>query len=655
MSSRYGDATWDSRDRLSQLGEDSVPSDHSEQELKNTSVRNNHLPTVRLNGVTVHAITADQCIKHIMSELDAGRGGMVVTPNLDHLRRVKSDLSFAALVAEADLVVADGMPLVWASRLQRTPLPERVAGSDLVISLSAAAAREGRKLFFLGGTPGTADGAADVLREEYPNIQIVGTYCPPMGFEKSDQQIAAIIAAIAKASPDLVYVCLGSPKQEQLIHRIRPIAPNAWWLGLGNSFSFLCGDVHRAPRWMQRLGVEWVHRLLQEPRRLFKRYIVHGLPFAASLLGKAALRGVPVLRGLVPSEPSIRGVPQQIQTSPILRQHFIHSIHAAMPLMRDTNGATSPTHETQNNDPQKEGGVNLDRLRALILLGGTVRPTALSSNIGRAVLDLPITQDQTLLQLWLDHARLLSQQLNTDPLPVRILVNRGTPDPISGTSAGYPALQVERDYAEYRGTGGVLSDVAQNYADDDLILVANAAQFLLEPLYKLVCSLRDSGGQVSLVSHRDGTPNGLMLISCGALRLIPHTGFVDMKEQALPQIAEHYNVTVVQRIRPSGLPIRSLSEYIGVLRHQHGYHNSQLTSGDPLAEQWQPVFSIVEPGAVVDPTARIHDSVVLNGARVQAGAVLVRSVACPDAVLKRDRIVVDSLWTLASNSKRKGA
>src|SRR6185369_10844447 len=130
--------------------------------------------------------------------------------------------------------------------------------------------------------------AAKTLLEKNPSLKIAGTYWPPPGFDKSDQEIVKIVEALAAAQPDIVFVALGSPKQEHLIERIRGELPGAWWLGVGISFSFVCGNVRRAPRWMQLIGLEWVHRFLQEPRRLFKRYFVSGLPFATSLLTHAA-------------------------------------------------------------------------------------------------------------------------------------------------------------------------------------------------------------------------------------------------------------------------------------------------------------------------------------------------------------------------------
>src|ERR1700722_15877874 len=174
------------------------------------------LPMITMHGVRIHAITEQICIEHIMRELSAGRGGVVVTPNLDHIRRCQHDLSFAALVEEADLVVADGMPVVWASRLQGTPLPQRVAGSDLISTLSAAAAGQGKSIFLLGGDSGTAEAAADILRVRYPQLKIAGKLCPPVGFEKDETELQNIISQLQAVKPEIVFVVLGSPKARGL-------------------------------------------------------------------------------------------------------------------------------------------------------------------------------------------------------------------------------------------------------------------------------------------------------------------------------------------------------------------------------------------------------------------------------------------------------
>jgi N-acetylglucosaminyldiphosphoundecaprenol N-acetyl-beta-D-mannosaminyltransferase len=249
-------------------------------------------PRVALRGVAIDALTETQCVEHVMAELAQRRGGWVVTPNLDHLRRLVRQREFRELCAGASLVVADGMPLLWAARLQGTPLPERVAGSNLIWSLSRAAGSQKKRVFFLGGDPGTAESAARILSERFPGLVPCGTMCPAPGFERDPAQMSALRSALESALPDLVYVALGSPKQERLIADLRALLPETWWLGLGISFSFVSGDVRRAPRWMQRIGLEWTHRLVQEPRRLARRYLVDGLPFAAQLLVGSAWRGL---------------------------------------------------------------------------------------------------------------------------------------------------------------------------------------------------------------------------------------------------------------------------------------------------------------------------------------------------------------------------
>jgi N-acetylglucosaminyldiphosphoundecaprenol N-acetyl-beta-D-mannosaminyltransferase len=250
------------------------------------------LPTITLLSAPIHRVTSAQAVAHIISAARAGEGGWVITPNLDILRRLVSDESFARDCAAATLRLPDGMPLVWASRLQKTPLPERVAGSDLIWSLTAAAAESGLSVFLLGGNVGAAADAAAVLSAKYPTLRIAGILCPDFGFEREPSKVTDIVAKVSSTRPDIVFVALGSPKQEHLIRDLRPALPRAWFLGIGISFSFVSGEVARAPRWMQRVGLEWFHRLMSDPKRLFGRYIIRGLPFAAWLFATSFLRGL---------------------------------------------------------------------------------------------------------------------------------------------------------------------------------------------------------------------------------------------------------------------------------------------------------------------------------------------------------------------------
>ena len=628
MYLRHGDISWDHPDgsdagAVTALSSQAV---HLNGRRRGSSSKpSNRLPSIELCNVKLHRITEAQCVEFILEELDADRGGVVVTPNLDHLRRCVRDRLFGSLVAEADLVVADGMPLVWASRLQRSPLPERVAGSNLISSLTAGASLKGRSVFLLGGAEGTASGAAEILRKRHPELKIAGIFCPQIGFESKPKQMAEIVAMLTRAKPDIVFVALGSPKQEHLIAKLRPSLASAWWLGVGVSFSFLTGHVKRAPLWMQRWGVEWLHRLCQEPRRLFKRYIVSGLPFAARLFAQSFINGIPARLGRPPIEEPLTPAPDAIE--------------GPMPepaADRMTLRARRMTSASVHGD-----GASLHRLKAVVLLGGHVRPTPLSLSIGRSLLDLPLDENGSVLNHWLNHAGELAKAIGLEKLPVRVMVDRHSPEPISAAVKYYGSFRVERDQSEYRGTGGVLRDLAQKYDPDDLILVANASQILLDPLATLATTMDQRKGDVSLISHRDGTPSGIMLVTVKTLSLIPETGFIDMKEQAMPLIAQNFAVEVVHRRRPTGLPVRSVDDYITALRYYHMRRAGKTTLADPLAEEWQPSFGIVEEGAVVDPSARIHDSVVLRGGVVESGSVLVRSFVCPSGLVRKDRTLVD--------------
>lgn len=245
------------------------------------------LETVALLGMPIHRISLAQCVDYVMQSLRIGRGGWVITPNLDILRRWHRDAGFRQVVGRATLSVADGVPLVWAAAVQGTPLPGRVNGTDLMTELAAAAAERNRSVYLLGGEPGSAEAAAAALRKRLPGLCVAGTYCPPMGFEDDEAQWRQIAQRLDRAEPDIVFVGLGCPKQDRVITRLRPLLPSAWWLGIGVSFSLIGGTIPRAPRWMQANGLEWLHRLGQEPARLANRYLVHGIPFGLRLLASA--------------------------------------------------------------------------------------------------------------------------------------------------------------------------------------------------------------------------------------------------------------------------------------------------------------------------------------------------------------------------------
>ena len=270
------------------------------------------------------------------------------------------------------------------------------------------------------------------------------------------------------------------------------------------------------------------------------------------------------------------------------------------------------------------------------------------------MLDLPLDESGSILNFWLAQGADAARAANLDRLAVRVMVNQNSPEPISADARYMGGYRVERDQSAYRGTGGVLRDIAHAYVDDDLILVANAAQILLDPLPVILASLHMKRADVTVISHDDGTPSGIMLFACKTLRLLPDQGFVDMKEQGLPLIAKQFDVRAVQCRRPTGLPVRSLEGYIQALHYYHRRRSGKPALTDPLAEDWTPSFSLVETGATVDASARVHDSVVLAGASVEPGAVLVRSIVCPGAVVRRDRTAVDQLIAVERSRTLRG-
>jgi N-acetylglucosaminyldiphosphoundecaprenol N-acetyl-beta-D-mannosaminyltransferase len=249
---------------------------------------------VDLDGTGFDRITESEVVAVVREALADGRGGRIITPNIDILRQAQTKERVRAYLDDADLIVADGMPLVWASKLSGTPLPERVAGSSLIWSLSEGLGRDGRSIFVIGGVPATptaADGAtraANRLADACPGLRIAGTLCPEYGFERDREVYAEFRAAVREAQPDLVFVGLGFPKQEKVITRLRAELPHTWFIGCGAAVNFVAGDIERAPRWMQRTGLEWAHRLGSEPRRLAGRYLKHDAPYALRLLAGSA-------------------------------------------------------------------------------------------------------------------------------------------------------------------------------------------------------------------------------------------------------------------------------------------------------------------------------------------------------------------------------
>jgi N-acetylglucosaminyldiphosphoundecaprenol N-acetyl-beta-D-mannosaminyltransferase len=227
---------------------------------------------VRVWGIPFAPLTLSQVVAAVDDLIESRSCSFFITANTHYAMLSERDADLRRINSCAAFIVADGMPLVWAARLGGSPLPERVAGSDLIFALSAAAAKKGHRIFLLGGADGVAAEAAIRLRERYPGIQIVGTECPPFR-ELTGAEHEGLAERIRSARPDLLILAFTMPNGERWLAANLssvnvPVAVN-----LGAAIDFAAGRVRRAPRWMQKTGLEWSFRLALEPRRLVRRYV----------------------------------------------------------------------------------------------------------------------------------------------------------------------------------------------------------------------------------------------------------------------------------------------------------------------------------------------------------------------------------------------
>lgn len=234
---------------------------------------------INMFNIDIDNVTMDEAILSIDRIIKNNKNAYVVTPNVDHIVKINQDEEFYKIYKEADLILADGVPIIWASKVLKKALKEKVSGSDLFPILCEYAAEKGYKVFFLGGLDGVADKAATILKDKYSDLDVVGTYCPPFGFEKDEKETKKIIRTIKESSPDILFVGVGAPKQEKWIynHRFEYDVPIS--LGIGASFDFISGNVKRAPLWMQKSGLEWFYRFIKEPKRMFRRYFIEDIKF----------------------------------------------------------------------------------------------------------------------------------------------------------------------------------------------------------------------------------------------------------------------------------------------------------------------------------------------------------------------------------------
>jgi N-acetylglucosaminyldiphosphoundecaprenol N-acetyl-beta-D-mannosaminyltransferase len=246
---------------------------------------------VELAGIAVDRVDRASAAAALEGFFDSEGRRQLVTVNTDFVRIARQDADFRRVLNAADLAVADGMPLVWLSRLRGPALPERVAGIDLVEDCCRIAAQRGVGVFLLGAAPGIADAAGRALVARHPGLRIAGTYAPPFGAH-SDEETARMVAAIRAAGRCVLFVAFGAPRQDLFIASHLRELDVVLAMGVGCTFDILAGEVRRAPAWMQRTGLEWVWRMAMEPGRLWRRYLLQDAPFFGALAAAAVRDGL---------------------------------------------------------------------------------------------------------------------------------------------------------------------------------------------------------------------------------------------------------------------------------------------------------------------------------------------------------------------------
>lgn len=225
-------------------------------------------------NTTIDNLSMDEALDVIEKLVKEDANAYVVTPNVDHIVRLEYDREFRAAYKNANLILADGMPLIWISKIYGTPIKQKISGADLLPKLCERAAKKNYTMFFLGAPEGVGERARQVLEHQYQGLKVVGTYSPPYMFEKNAEEVRKIVKMLREIKPDILILGLSGPRQENFIYRYRNIMGVPVSLGLGASLDFAAGSSKRAPKWMQDHGLEWLYRMIHD-KRLVRRYLVN--------------------------------------------------------------------------------------------------------------------------------------------------------------------------------------------------------------------------------------------------------------------------------------------------------------------------------------------------------------------------------------------
>lgn len=229
---------------------------------------------IKFMNTEIDNLTMQEALSEIEKRIEERHSAYIVTPNVDHIVQLEKDKELQKVYANASLILTDGKPLLWIAKYYGTPIKEKISGSDLFPLLCQLAAKKQYTMFFLGAAEGVAAKAAKNLMKKYKGLNVVGTYSPPYGFEKSEKELYKIENIIKQKKPDILIVGLGCPKQEKYMYYNYQRLQVPVSLGLGASLDFEAGIVKRAPKWMSQHGLEWLYRITQDPKRMIKRYII---------------------------------------------------------------------------------------------------------------------------------------------------------------------------------------------------------------------------------------------------------------------------------------------------------------------------------------------------------------------------------------------
>ena len=242
---------------------------------------------IMLMGCAIDNLSMEETLQTIEGFIQTGKPHQHVVVNVDKLVKASRDPELRRIINDCALINVDGMPVVWASRLLGKPLKERVAGVDLFEALMRRAGEKGWRVFLLGAQEEVVGKVASVYQHRYPALVLAGYR---NGYWKGEAEETQVAGQIRDARPDLLFVAISSPKKEQFLGRWQAEMKIPFAMGVGGSFDVAIGRVKRAPAWMQKAGLEWFYRFLQEPRRMFRRYFIQDMAFVWLLIKEVARR-----------------------------------------------------------------------------------------------------------------------------------------------------------------------------------------------------------------------------------------------------------------------------------------------------------------------------------------------------------------------------